>query len=151
MCLGPNIPHQGRQGSRGCIPGSPGESGLVSRGNSLHLVGAQQMVLEMNTPHDSNLVSLGAYSGECRPEYPTQMFVKCPSPVSPWVQEEPGAQESPCWSSGTDLWAGRHQSPSSGTSGLSGSPALPRGVRHLEVFSMRMAAAASSCGLFWKP
>ena len=24
---------QGRQGSRGCIPGSPGESGLVSRGS----------------------------------------------------------------------------------------------------------------------
>ena len=23
------------------------------------------MVLEMNTPHDSNLISLGAYSGEC--------------------------------------------------------------------------------------
>ena len=28
---GPNFPLQGRQGSRGCIPGSPGESGLVSR------------------------------------------------------------------------------------------------------------------------
>ena len=26
-----NFPLQGRQGSRGCIPGSPGESGLVSR------------------------------------------------------------------------------------------------------------------------
>ena len=30
---GPNFPLQGRQGSRGCIPGSPGESGLVSRGS----------------------------------------------------------------------------------------------------------------------
>ena len=29
VCPGPNIPLQGRQGSRGCIPGSPGESGLV--------------------------------------------------------------------------------------------------------------------------
>ena len=28
---GPNIPLQGSQGSRGCIPGSPGESGLVWR------------------------------------------------------------------------------------------------------------------------
>ena len=28
-----NFPLQGRQGSRGCIPGSPGESGLVSRGS----------------------------------------------------------------------------------------------------------------------
>ena len=33
MCPGPNIPLQGRQGSRGCIPGSPGESGLISRGS----------------------------------------------------------------------------------------------------------------------
>ena len=33
VCPGPNIPLQGRQGSRGCIPGSPGESGLVSRGS----------------------------------------------------------------------------------------------------------------------
>ena len=33
MCPGPNIPLQGRQGSRGCIPGSPGESGL-SRGEA---------------------------------------------------------------------------------------------------------------------
>ena len=29
VCPVPNIPLQGRQGSRGCIPGSPGESGLV--------------------------------------------------------------------------------------------------------------------------
>ena len=36
VCPGPNIPLQGRQGSRGCIPGSPGESGLVlsEEGNS---------------------------------------------------------------------------------------------------------------------
>ena len=33
VCPGPNIPLQGRQGSRGCIPGSPGESGLASRGS----------------------------------------------------------------------------------------------------------------------
>ena len=33
VCPGPNIPLQGRQGSRGCIPGYPGESGLVSRGS----------------------------------------------------------------------------------------------------------------------
>ena len=33
VCPGPNIPLQGRQGSRGCIPSSPGESGLVSRGS----------------------------------------------------------------------------------------------------------------------
>ena len=31
VCPEPNIPLQGRQGSRGCIPGSPGESGLISR------------------------------------------------------------------------------------------------------------------------
>ena len=30
-------PLQGRQGSRGCIPGSPGESGLVSRALALKL------------------------------------------------------------------------------------------------------------------
>ena len=29
VCPGPNFPLQGRQGSRGCIPGSPGESGLA--------------------------------------------------------------------------------------------------------------------------
>ena len=33
VCPGPNIPLQGKQGSRGCIPGSPGESDLVSRGS----------------------------------------------------------------------------------------------------------------------
>ena len=32
LCPGPNVPCQERQGSRGCIPDSPGESGLVSRG-----------------------------------------------------------------------------------------------------------------------
>ena len=57
--------------------------GPCEKYNSLHLVGAQQMVLEMNTPHDSNLVSLGAYSGECRPEYPTQMFVKWKTWIMP--------------------------------------------------------------------
>ena len=31
LCLGQNVPLQGRQGSRGCIPNSPRESGLVSR------------------------------------------------------------------------------------------------------------------------
>ena len=31
LCLGHNVPLQGRQGSWGCIPNSPGESGLVSR------------------------------------------------------------------------------------------------------------------------
>ena len=31
VCPGPNIPLRGRQGPRDCIPGSPGESGLVSR------------------------------------------------------------------------------------------------------------------------
>ena len=35
VCPGPNFPLQGRHGSRGCIPGSPGESGLVSRGSQL--------------------------------------------------------------------------------------------------------------------
>ena len=33
LCPGSNVPLQGRQGSRGCIPDSPGESGLVSRGS----------------------------------------------------------------------------------------------------------------------
>ena len=33
VCPGPNIPLQGRRGYRGSIPGSPGESGLVSRGS----------------------------------------------------------------------------------------------------------------------
>ena len=33
LCPGPSFSLQGRQGSRGCIPDSPGESGLVSRGS----------------------------------------------------------------------------------------------------------------------
>ena len=33
VCPGPNIPLHGRQGSRGSITGSPGETGLVSRGS----------------------------------------------------------------------------------------------------------------------
>ena len=33
VCPGHTIPLQGKQGSRGCIPGSPGESDLVSRGS----------------------------------------------------------------------------------------------------------------------
>ena len=32
VCPGPNIPLQGRQGSRGCIPGSPGARSFSSRG-----------------------------------------------------------------------------------------------------------------------
>ena len=33
VCPGPSAPLQGRQGSRGCIPCSPGESDLASRGS----------------------------------------------------------------------------------------------------------------------
>ena len=33
VCPGANIPLKGRQGSRGCVPDSPSESGLVSRGS----------------------------------------------------------------------------------------------------------------------
>ena len=40
---------QGRQGSRGCIPGSPGESGLVSRGSQ-----------GLRSPLESRRGSLGA-------------------------------------------------------------------------------------------
>ena len=32
LCPGPSVPLLGRQGSQGCILGSPGESGLVLRG-----------------------------------------------------------------------------------------------------------------------
>ena len=46
---GPNIPLQGRQGSRGCIPGTPGESGLVSRGSQ-----------GLRSPLESRRGSLGA-------------------------------------------------------------------------------------------
>ena len=49
VCPGPNIPLQGRQGSRGCIPGSPGESGLVSRGSQ-----------GLRSPLESRRGSLGA-------------------------------------------------------------------------------------------
>ena len=33
LCPGPNVPLLGRQGYQGCIPDSPGESGLVPRGS----------------------------------------------------------------------------------------------------------------------
>ena len=49
VCPGPTIPLQGRQGSRGCIPGSPGESGLVSRGSQ-----------GLRSPLESRRGSLGA-------------------------------------------------------------------------------------------
>ena len=49
VCPGPYIPLQGRQGSRGCIPGSPGESGLVSRGSQ-----------GLRSPLESRRGSLGA-------------------------------------------------------------------------------------------
>ena len=49
VCPGPHIPLQGRQGSRGCIPGSPGESGLVSRGSQ-----------GLRSPLESRRGSLGA-------------------------------------------------------------------------------------------
>ena len=49
VCPGPNITLQGRQGSRGCIPGSPGESGLVSRGSQ-----------GLRSPLESRRGSLGA-------------------------------------------------------------------------------------------
>ena len=47
LCLGPNVPLQGRQGSRGCIPDSPEESGLVYRGSK-----------EFRSPLESQRVSL---------------------------------------------------------------------------------------------
>ena len=50
LCLGPNVPLQGRQGSRGCIPDPPGESDLVSRGSK-----------GLNSPLESRRVSLGAH------------------------------------------------------------------------------------------
>ena len=43
-------PLQGRQGSRGCIPDPPGESGLVSRGSK-----------GLRSPLESRRVSLGAH------------------------------------------------------------------------------------------
>ena len=47
LCLGLNVPLQGRQGSRGCIPDSPEESGLVYRGSK-----------EFRSPLESQRVSL---------------------------------------------------------------------------------------------
>ena len=49
VCPGPNFPLKGRQGSRGCIPGFPGESGLVSRGSH-----------GLRSPLESRRGSLGA-------------------------------------------------------------------------------------------
>ena len=48
-CPGPTIPLQGKQASRGCIPGSPGESDLVSRGSQ-----------GLRSPLESRRGSLGA-------------------------------------------------------------------------------------------
>ena len=52
LCLCPkaNVPLQGRQGSRGCIPDSPGESGLLSNGSK-----------ELRSPLESRRVTLGAH------------------------------------------------------------------------------------------
>ena len=50
VCPGTNIPLQGRQGSRGCISVSPGESGLVSRGSQ-----------GLRSPLESRRGSLGAH------------------------------------------------------------------------------------------
>ena len=47
---GHNVPLQGRQTSRGCIPDSPGESGLISRGSK-----------GLRSPLESRRVSLGAH------------------------------------------------------------------------------------------
>ena len=46
VCPGPNIPLQGRQGSRGCIPGSPGESGLVYPERNYILVGGTGLYMQ---------------------------------------------------------------------------------------------------------
>ena len=32
LCLGPNVPFKGQQGSRSCIPDPPEESGLFTKG-----------------------------------------------------------------------------------------------------------------------
>ena len=50
LCPGLNIPVHGRQGSWGCIPFSPGESGLISRGSK----GLHSLL-------ESRQVSLGAH------------------------------------------------------------------------------------------
>ena len=49
LCSETNVSLHGRQGSRGCIPDSPGESGLVSSGSK-----------ELRSPLESRLVSLEA-------------------------------------------------------------------------------------------
>ena len=49
LCPGASFSFQGRQGSRGCIPDSPGESGLVSKGMN-----------GLCSPLESRRVSLGA-------------------------------------------------------------------------------------------
>ena len=49
VCPGPHIPLQGRQGPRGCIADSPGESGLISRGSK-----------GLHSPPESRRGSLGA-------------------------------------------------------------------------------------------
>ena len=50
LCAEANSPLQGRQGSRGCIVDSPGESGPVSNGSK-----------EFRSPLESRRVSLGAH------------------------------------------------------------------------------------------
>ena len=50
LCAEANIPLQGRQGSRGCIVDSPGESGPVSNGSKV-----------FRSPLESRRVSLGAH------------------------------------------------------------------------------------------
>ena len=74
VCPGPNIPLQGRQGSRGSIPGSPGESGLVSRGSQ-----------GLRSPLESRRGSLGA------PERPQGS----PASSSFW-REDTGLLSRPC-------------------------------------------------------
>ena len=49
LCPGPSFSLQGRQGSRGCIPDSPGESGLIS-----------ERMNGLRSPLESRRVSLGA-------------------------------------------------------------------------------------------
>ena len=50
LCSGPNVLLQGRQVSWVCIPDSPGESGLISRGSK-----------GLRSPLESRRVSLGAH------------------------------------------------------------------------------------------
>ena len=49
LCPETNVPLQGRQASRGCIPNAPGDSGLISSGGK-----------EFHSPLESRRVSLGA-------------------------------------------------------------------------------------------